>query len=78
MLKANEAAGGPIGTGELHGMVGNLKASTLVVAPLVYSSVYSWAKRNGVTPALPFAVASMSALAAEALHQTIPDSAFQS
>ena len=64
-----------VGKGELAAMLGNLKASTLVVAPLLYSSLYSWAKKTDRPATAPFTFAALTVVAAEALHLSVPNTA---
>ena len=69
---------GKIGNGELQAMIGNLKAATMVAAPVLYSAIYDYAKKNRLSPGLPFVFAALSCVAAEALHRFVPDSALAS
>ena len=63
--------GADMGSGEFASALANYKAATLVVAPVMYSRIYAWAKASGRAPSMPFWAAAASALAAEAVHQTI-------
>ena len=57
------------GKGEHAGLFGNLRALAVVFAPLLFGRLYAWGSRKKSRPSgIPFLVAAMFALFAEAVH----------
>eukprot|EP00940_MAST-03C_sp_MAST-3C-sp2_P001421 g1421.t1 len=72
-VRANDAAVAVgLGKGEHAGLFGNLRALAVVFAPLIFGNIYSWSSATTRRPTgLPFIVAAMFAVAAEATHTSL-------
>ena len=69
-MATNIAIANGMGKGEFAGLLANLRAACVFIAPLLYGWLYNTGNRIG-QPGLPFIGMALICLVAEAVHQTV-------